>query len=70
MKSIALLTIALFFASAPSPDSQVISEITAGFLVSNKTPVLMAAELQQPDQKLTVIAQATDETVQPEELAD
>ena len=70
MKSIALLTTALFFASAPSPDSQVISEITAGFLVSNKTPVLMAAELQQPDQKLTVIAQATDETVLPEELAD
>ncbi|GMR14995.1 MAG: hypothetical protein BMS9Abin30_0609 [Gammaproteobacteria bacterium] len=47
MKSIALLATALFLASAPSPDSDVISELSAGFLLSNNQQALMAAEPQQ-----------------------
>jgi hypothetical protein len=48
MKSIALLATALFLASAPSPDSDIISEISAGFLhVSNVQP-LLAATTEQP----------------------
>lgn len=49
MKSIALLTTALFLASAPSPDSATISEVSAGFLSAGKTQPLLAAE---PDQAL------------------
>ena len=63
MKSIALLTTALFLASAPSPDSQVISEFTAGFMVSDNTPTLMAAELDQPALEAIVV-------VKPEKLAE
>jgi hypothetical protein len=47
MKSIALLTTALFLASAPSPDSATISEMSAGFLSAGKVQPLLAAE---PDQ--------------------
>jgi len=47
MKSIALLATALFLASAPSPDSATISEISAGFLSAGKIQPLLAAE---PDQ--------------------
>jgi hypothetical protein len=63
MKSIALLTTALFLASAPSPDSQVISEFTAGFMVSDKSPPLMAAELDQSMLETIVV-------VKPEQLAE
>ena len=44
MKSIALLTIALFLASAPSPDSNTLSELSAGFLSANNAHPMMAAE--------------------------
>lgn len=44
MKSIALLTTALFLASAPSPDPATITEISAGFLSAGKTQPLLAAE--------------------------
>jgi len=44
MKSIALLTIALFLASAPTPDSDTISELSAGFLLPTNAQALMAAE--------------------------
>ena len=47
MKSIALLTTALFLASAPSPDSATISEMSAGFLSAGEIQPLLAAE---PDQ--------------------
>jgi len=47
MKSIALLTTALFLASAPSPDSATITEMSAGFLSADKVQPLLAAE---PDQ--------------------
>ena len=44
MKSTILLTTALFLASAPSPDSTVISEFSAGFLVPKTERGLMASE--------------------------
>lgn len=44
MKSTAILATALFLASAPSPDSQTISEISAGFLKSGNAQPLLAAE--------------------------
>jgi len=45
MKSTILLTTALFLASAPSPDSKTISELSAGFLSTGDNYGLMAAEL-------------------------
>jgi len=45
MKSTILLTTALFLASAPSPDSKTISELSAGFLSVGNEHGLMAAEL-------------------------
>ncbi len=45
MKSTILLTTALFLASAPSPDSKTISELSAGFLSTGDNHGLMAAEL-------------------------
>jgi len=44
MKSIALLATALFLASAPSPDSDTISQISAGFLAPGNVQPLLAAE--------------------------
>lgn len=43
MKSTILLTTALFLASAPSPDSKTVSELTAGFLAEGDSHGLMAA---------------------------
>lgn len=45
MKSAILLATALFLASAPSPDSKSVSEMSAGFLAPQETQGLMAAEL-------------------------
>ena len=44
MKSTILLSTALFLASAPSPDSKAISEISAGFLVISEHIGLMASD--------------------------
>ena len=44
MKSAMLLATALFLASAPSPDSKSISEMSAGFMAPQETQGLMAAE--------------------------
>ena len=44
MKSTILLTTALFLASAPSPDSKTITELSAGFLLTGNNHGLMAAE--------------------------
>ena len=44
MKSTILLSTALFLASAPSPDSKAIAEISAGFLVITDNIGLMASE--------------------------
>lgn len=48
MKSTILLTTALFLASAPAPDTQAISEFSAGFLVFKNDFALMTSgdELQ------------------------
>lgn len=48
MKSTALLTIALFFAIAPSPDAKTMSEMTAGFLKADRSAELAASEFN-PD---------------------
>jgi hypothetical protein len=45
MKTTLLLATALFLVSAPSPDSETISEISAGFLAPSNDRGLMAAEL-------------------------
>ena len=44
MKSTILLSTALFLASAPSPDSKAIAEISAGFLVASDNIGLMASD--------------------------
>jgi len=44
MKSTILLAIALFLVSAPSPDSNIISEISAGFLLPIASPGSIARE--------------------------
>jgi hypothetical protein len=45
MKSIILMTTAIFLASAPSPDSKTISEMSAGFLSVSSETALSAAEV-------------------------
>jgi hypothetical protein len=44
MKSVFLLTIAMFLVAAPAPDGESLSELSGGFLVSGGGPVLLAAE--------------------------
>ena len=44
MKSTILLTIALFLAIAPSPDTKALTEISGGFLAITAYSGLMAAE--------------------------
>ena len=52
MKSTVLLATALFLASAPSPDSNSISEMSGGFLSLAKSEVLLASETA-PSAKIT-----------------
>jgi hypothetical protein len=44
MKSIILMTTAIFLMSAPSPDAKTISEISAGFLSISTETALAATE--------------------------
>jgi hypothetical protein len=44
MKSIILMTIAIFLMSAPTPDSKTISEMSVGFLSIPSETALSAAE--------------------------
>ena len=46
MKSTILLSTALFLASAPSPDSKAIAEISAGFLKITDSIGLMASDAE------------------------
>ncbi len=62
MKSIALLATALFLASAPSPDSDAISELSAGFLLADNVQPLLAA---QPEPTIQQVTNATDTSVEP-----
>ena len=45
MKSIILMTIAIFLMCAPSPDSKTVTEISAGFLATSSETALAAAEV-------------------------
>ena len=56
MKSIALLTTALFLASAPSPDAETITQMSAGFLSPGNAQPLLAAEPGQAITKSTTVA--------------
>jgi hypothetical protein len=51
MKSTILLATAIFLVSAPPPDSQSVSEMSAGFLVAGHSPGLMAAEQVRTDKR-------------------
>lgn len=44
MKSVVLLTIALFLISAPAPDSEDVAEMTANFIVPTQEPGLQASQ--------------------------
>ncbi len=69
MKSTILLTAALFLACAPSPDTQTISEFSAGFLFLKNDFGLMASNPEfnsRPDTDVSVhladlLAQEVDE---------
>lgn len=56
MKSIVILATALFLASAPSPDSKTISELSAGFLKPSDSQPLLAADLEQASARTDVSA--------------
>ena len=61
MKSTILLSTALFLASAPSPDSKAISEISAGFLVITENIGLMASEAEiSTETKIDVLKDQED----------
>ena len=61
MKSTILLSTALFLASAPSPDSKAISEISAGFLVITENIGLMASEAESSTEtKIDVLRNQED----------
>ena len=62
MKSIALLATALFLASAPSPDSETISQLSAGFLSSVNVQPLMAAEPGQTTGTVSITAGIVEES--------
>jgi hypothetical protein len=59
MKSIALLATALFLASAPSPDSKTISQLSAGFLSPGNSQPLLAAEPGKTIDSSTEVASET-----------
>lgn len=44
MKSVVLLTIALFLISAPAPDARDVAEMTANFIVPTQEPGLQASQ--------------------------
>ena len=54
MKSIALLATALFLASAPSPDAQTITELSAGFLKPSNAQPLLATSTKQAPKKTAI----------------
>jgi len=63
MKSIALLATALFLASAPAPDSDTISELSAGFLSQSNVQPLLAAEFTSPNQQVQAAISTPAESV-------
>jgi hypothetical protein len=63
MKSTALLTLALFFAVAPSPDAKTMSEITAGFLKSDQSQEFSVSENNQTSQGVYFEQQASSGSI-------
>ena len=55
MKPIVILWAALFLASAPSPDSDTIAQLSAGFLSPDNAQPLLAAEPEQTFNSETVV---------------
>jgi hypothetical protein len=51
-----LLGLAFFLASAPNPDSQAVAEITANFIVPERSHVLEASETTASPQELMASA--------------
>ena len=69
MKSIALLATALFLASAPSPDPETISQLSAGFLSSVDSQPILAAESGQVSAiSSTVVSETSTEESANEEI--
>jgi hypothetical protein len=71
MKSTILLTTALFLASAPSPDSKVVSEFSAGFLSPTSDQGLMAAGPTQANQPVPGASpkQLNNQSIEPEDTS-
>ena len=70
MKSIILMTTAIFLVSAPSPDSKTIAEISAGFLSPSSETALAAAEVTpkaqfDSDAATLLVAQSENEKIKP-----
>ncbi len=59
LKPTLLLAMAFFMASAPNPDSAVIAEMTANFIVPKNEYPLQAAELTTRPEEATVSELAT-----------
>ena len=53
VKSVVLLTIALFLISAPAPDSNDIAEMTANFIVPEQEPGLQASQQTESRETLS-----------------
>jgi hypothetical protein len=62
MKSVILMTTAIFLASAPSPDAKTIAEVSGGFLSPSTETALSAAEASP---KALAKSEAEDETNKP-----
>ncbi|MBT8061512.1 MAG: hypothetical protein HKO64_12410 [Xanthomonadales bacterium] len=67
MKSVVLLTIALFLISAPAPDAQDVAEITSNFIVPSQEPGLQAS--QQESDRTTVHRHVAAQTKKVEQQA-
>lgn len=52
MKSVVLLTIALFLISAPAPDANDVAELTANFIVPTQEPGLQASQQEADRERL------------------
>lgn len=59
MKPIVILWAALFLASAPSPDSDTIAQLSGGFLSPDHAQPLLAAEPGQPINNKTTFTSET-----------
>ncbi len=54
MKATIVLTLAIFLVSAPVPDSKTISEISAGFLLSDGNSELLADQTEPTSRPVSI----------------